>query len=92
VRTNDVSLLDVRAEGEWKAGHVPTSVNIAVQDLAQRLTEIPQGKQIIVHCQTGARAAIAASLLKARGFDDVSIFSGGFAEWSRSGEKVATTA
>jgi hydroxyacylglutathione hydrolase len=92
VRTNDVSLLDVRAEGEWKAGHVPTSVNIPVQDLAQRLTEIPQGKQIIVHCQTGARAAIAASLLKARGFDDVSIFSGGFAEWSRSGEKVATTA
>jgi hydroxyacylglutathione hydrolase len=92
VRTNDVSLLDVRAEGEWKAGHVPNSVNIPVQELAQRLTEIPRGKQIIVHCQTGARAAIAASLLKARGFDGVSIFSGGFAEWSRSGEKVATTA
>jgi hydroxyacylglutathione hydrolase len=92
LRTSDVSLLDVRAEGEWKAGHVPNSVNIPVQELAQRLTEIPRGKQIIVHCQTGARAAIAASLLKARGFDGVSIFSGGFAEWSRSGEKVATTA
>jgi len=92
VLTNDLSLLDVRAEGEWKAGHVPNSVNIPVQELAQRFTEIPRGKRIIVHCQTGARAAIAASLLKARGFDDVSIFSGGFAEWSRSGEKVATTA
>lgn len=92
IRTNEVSLLDVRAQGEWNAGHVPNSVNIPVQDLAQRLAEIPRGKQIIVHCQTGARAAIAASLLKARGFDDVSIFGGGFAEWSRSGEKVATTA
>src|SRR5215218_2479670 len=92
VRTNDVSLLDVRAEGEWNAGHVPNSVNIPVQDLVQRMIEIPRDKQIIVHCQSGARAAIAASLLKARGFDDVSIFSGGFAEWSRSGEQVATTA
>jgi hydroxyacylglutathione hydrolase len=90
-RTNDVNLLDVRAHGEWNVGHVPSSLNIPVQDLAQRLTEIPRDKQIIVHCQSGGRAAIAASLLKARGFDDVTIFSGGFTEWSRAGEKVATS-
>jgi hydroxyacylglutathione hydrolase len=42
----------------------------------------------VVHCQSGSRAAIAASLLRARGIVDVRIFSGGFAEWSKAGYPV----
>lgn len=79
-------VLDVRAEGEWKSGHVPGSVNLPIGYLDQRLQELPRNRSIIVHCQTGARAAIAASLLRARGFADVRLFPGGFAEWRGAGK------
>jgi rhodanese-related sulfurtransferase len=43
-----------------------------------------------VHCQTGSRAAMAASLLRARGFRDVQLFSSGFAEWRAAAQPVET--
>jgi hydroxyacylglutathione hydrolase len=86
--SNDRVVLDVRGEGEWNAGHLPASLNIPLGELDQRLGEIPRDHTVIVHCQTGARAAIAASLLKARGFGDVRLFSGGFADWQAAGLPV----
>lgn len=85
VRANRVAVLDVRGEEEWKQGHLPGSLNLPVGSLEQQLAEIPRDRPLIVHCQTGARAAIAASLLRARGFSDVRLFPGGFAEWQAAG-------
>jgi hydroxyacylglutathione hydrolase len=82
-------VLDVRGEGEWRSGHVPGSFNVPVTELEQRLREIPGDRPLIVHCQTGMRAAIAASLLVAKGFDHVRLFPGGFAEWHAAGQPVA---
>jgi hydroxyacylglutathione hydrolase len=87
-RSNDKVVLDVRGEGEWKAGHVPGSLNVPLAELGGRLDQIPRDRPVIVHCQTGARAAIAASLLRARGFSDVRLFPGGFAEWHAAGLPV----
>jgi hydroxyacylglutathione hydrolase len=87
-RQNGDVVLDVRGEGEWNAGHVPSSMNVPLGELDQRLNEVPRGRTLLVHCQTGARAAIAASLLRARGFSDVRLFSGGFAAWRAAGEPV----
>jgi hydroxyacylglutathione hydrolase len=84
------TLLDVRGEDEWRAGHVPGSVNVPTGKLDQQASDLPRGRPIIVHCQTGARAAIAASLLKARGFDDVRVFPGGYAEWTAAGQPRVT--
>jgi hydroxyacylglutathione hydrolase len=56
--------------------------------LDQRLEEVPRDRPVLVHCQTGARAAMAASILRARGFDVVRQFPGGFAEWERAGQPV----
>jgi hydroxyacylglutathione hydrolase len=81
-------VLDVRGAGEWEAGHIPGALNIPVGELDQRLDEIPRNRAVIVHCQTGSRAAMAASILKARGFSDVRQFAGGFAEWQRAGQPV----
>jgi hydroxyacylglutathione hydrolase len=86
LRADRVTLLDVRGEGEWKSGHMPGSLNVPVGSLDRRMDEIPQDRPVIVHCQTGARAAIAASLLRARGFTDVRYFPGGFAEWHAAGQ------
>jgi hydroxyacylglutathione hydrolase len=81
------NILDVRGEGEWQAGHIGGSLNVPLAHLEQRLRDIPRGR-LVVHCQTGSRAAIAVSLLLARGFDDVHLFPGGLAEWQAAGQPI----
>jgi hydroxyacylglutathione hydrolase len=88
LQSNEKVILDVRAEGEWRSGHLPGSLNLPIAELEGRLGELPRDRPLIVHCQTGARAAIAASLLRARGFSQVSQFPGGFAEWHSRGRPV----
>jgi hydroxyacylglutathione hydrolase len=84
----DEIVLDVRGAGEWQAGHIPRARHVPVGELDERLEEIPRNRAVIVHCQTGARAAMAASILRARGFHDVRQFPGGFAEWRAAGLPV----
>ena len=88
---SDIVVLDVRRKSEWNAGHLPgdQTRNIPLQELSQRLDELPADKKIVVHCQGGGRAAIAASLLKANGFPDVCNLVGGFGAWQKSGNPVA---
>jgi hydroxyacylglutathione hydrolase len=86
--TGKAVVLDVRAEGEWRAGHIPGSLNLPLGELESRLGELPRDRPLVVHCLSGGRAAIAASLLKARGFEQVVQFPGGYGEWSSRGERV----
>lgn len=62
-------LLDVRTPEEVAAGSARGAVNIPVQELEQRLAELPRDKKIIVFCRSGGRSATAAGLLSAAGFD-----------------------
>ena len=61
-----VTVLDVRRRLEYAAGHLPGALHIPLHELLARLDEIP-GNEIWVHCAAGYRAAVAASLLAARG-------------------------
>jgi hydroxyacylglutathione hydrolase len=47
---------------------------------------------LVVHCQAGARAAIAASVLSARGVADLRLYGGGYTEWSAAGHPTASGA
>ena len=85
LRTGDVIVLDVRVRAEWEAGHLPGVENIPVGYLTDRLDEIPRDQPLVVHCQGGARSAIAASLLRSRGVDNVINLRGGYAEWQAVG-------
>ncbi len=87
-RSGTVSLIDVRSAGEFTGGHLPGALNIPLGSLSERLREIPHDRPAVVHCQSGSRATIAASVLKASGFSDVRVFRGGFAEWKGSGRAV----
>jgi hydroxyacylglutathione hydrolase len=59
-----VTVLDVRRDLEWAAGHLDGAVHIPLHELAGRLGELPAG-ELWVHCQAGYRSAVAASLLQA---------------------------
>jgi len=73
----DSFLLDVRTVKEFKRGNVPNSVNIPVDELRQRLKELPSNRKIYVFCQVGIRAHIGCRILTQRGYDAVNI-SGGY--------------
>lgn len=63
-----VQVLDVRQAGEFAAGRIEGACNITHTQLADRLSELPRGDELLVHCLSGARAAAAASLLERAGF------------------------
>lgn len=65
-------LVDVRSPEEFAAGHLPGAVNIPVQELAERTTELhPTSTPVILYCRSGARSSRAARLLGRAGFDVV---------------------
>jgi glyoxylase-like metal-dependent hydrolase (beta-lactamase superfamily II) len=74
-------VLDVRNPDEHAAWKIPTSINIPVAELADRLAELPQGTELVVHCAAGGRSAQAADLLVERGYD-VAELAGGMGAWA----------
>ena len=75
--------VDVRGTNEWEAGHIPGSIHIPLGYLADRIDELPRDRPIAVFCQSGSRAAIAASVLQALGVQNVRHVHGGYTEWAR---------
>lgn len=68
-----VLVLDVRQAGEFDGGHVRDAVNVALHELPQRLGELPEDRELWIHCASGYRASIAAALLDRQGRDVVLI-------------------
>jgi len=85
VARGEATVVDVRGNAEWEAGHVPGVQNVPVGYLAERMSELPSGLPLIVHCQGGARSSIAASVLQARGVKNVMNLVGGYAAWEQAG-------
>lgn len=78
------TVLDVRSEQEWSAGHIAGSVNIPLNHLPERAQEIAPDRPVVVHCEGGYRSAIAASVLAHAGRPDVLDLVGGFKAWAAS--------
>jgi hydroxyacylglutathione hydrolase len=74
-------VLDIRNPGEWKAKHIPESLNIPLNHMQERLAEIPRGRRIAVHCAGGYRSSIAASILHQHGITNLIEMAGGLAAW-----------
>ena len=55
-------MLDVRQHGEYDDGHVTGAINIPLHELIDRTSEVPNG-EVWVHCGSGYRASIAASMI-----------------------------
>ena len=76
-RDGSVTLLDVRTKEEYAQRHVPGFVNIPVDELRDRLDEVPPGKPVYVMCQSGLRSYLACRILTACGYECFN-FTGGF--------------
>ena len=89
--SEDTVIVDVRTEKEWQDGHIADSINIPLNQLADRVHELPSDKTIVVHCQGGYRSSIAASLMQKDGYSNVFDMVGGFEAWKASQLPVAQT-
>jgi DMSO/TMAO reductase YedYZ molybdopterin-dependent catalytic subunit/glyoxylase-like metal-dependent hydrolase (beta-lactamase superfamily II) len=77
----DLQLVDVRAQGETATGTIPGAVAIPLAGIAAAIDDLDPDRPIVVYCASGYRSAIAASVLRAAGFADVSDLLGGYAAW-----------
>ena len=77
-------VLDVRTEREWRERRIDDSLNIPLGRLVERLGELPRDRPVVVHCASGYRSAIGASLLLRDGFADITDLVGGIAAWDSS--------
>lgn len=67
-RDGSVTLLDVRTEKEYAAGHIDGFVNIPLDSLRDRIGELAPGRTVYVHCHSGLRSYIACRILTGNGF------------------------
>ncbi len=77
-------ILDVRGYSEYNASHLPGAENIHVGYILNNLDKLPSDRTIVVHCASGDRSAIAASLLLSAGFENVSNLTCGFSGWRQA--------
>lgn len=76
-KRDDVTLLDTRTVYEYMRGHAEGFINIPVDELRERLTELDKSKPIYVMCQSGLRSYLATRILMQNGFDAYN-FAGGY--------------
>lgn len=80
LQTSGATVIDVRTKKEFDDGHIPNAVNIPVDELRDRLAEIPKSK-LIINCQVGQRGHTASMLLNELGYQAANL-DGGYITWS----------
>ena len=85
---DSTTLLDVREDDEWAAGHAPDALHIPLGDLAARLGELPEDNTLYVVCRGGGRSARATAFLNANGWDATNV-EGGMRAWEAAGKPMA---
>jgi hydroxyacylglutathione hydrolase len=73
--------IDVRAPREREQKHIDGSLSMPLNHLVRDLKALPKDRALLVYCAGGYRSSIAASVLKASGFDSVCEIAGGLAAW-----------
>ena len=76
------TVLDVRTRSEFKSGHIPGSLNIPVDELRERMSEMPDGP-VIVTCKVGQRGHTATMYLRENGMEAANL-DGGYQTWLHS--------
>ncbi len=80
---NNVVVVDMRSQWEYQAGHIPGAINMFIQEIPARFTELPKDKPIVFQCWHGNTSLDASGFLIQNGWpaSDVASLSGGIAGW-----------
>jgi rhodanese-related sulfurtransferase len=83
-------ILDVRTAEEFADGHIPGALNVPVAEFSDRLAalELAPAAEIVVHCQSGRRAATAEAILAEAGYTNVRDLSGHMLGWRAAGHPL----
>jgi len=84
----DALLLDVRTEQEFAEAAIPTAVNIPLDELRERLDELPTDRPVVAYCKVGQRGYMATRLLMQRGYS-VRNLSGGMTTYQQVAQRHA---
>ena len=75
---NQLPVFDVRKKGEYSIGHIEGANHSCLSSLNDHIAEFPKDKNFYIHCAGGYRSVIASSLLKARGYHNITDIAGGY--------------
>jgi len=78
-------LLDVRTPEEWIDYHAPNTTLIPLDELENRVNEVPSDQEVVVICRSGNRSQEGRDILRSAGFTQVTSMAGGLKEWSAAG-------
>ncbi len=92
INDKTINILDVRKPGEWVASHLSSAQHFALDFINKNMNEISRDKMYFLHCRSGYRSTVAASILKARGFHNLTNVQDTFEKISESKIPVVTAA
>lgn len=85
LREQGAFVLDVRQPEEWNELHVPGATLIPLEQLPNRVSEVPKDQEILVICRSGNRSQAGRDILLQAGFEKVTSISGGIIAWRNAG-------
>jgi len=71
LKKNGALLIDVRSAGEFSNGNAPGTINIPLQEMGSRLSEIPKSSPVVLCCASGTRSGMAKLLLQKNAYSNV---------------------
>ena len=84
MENGDAQVIDVRADHEWDAGHIPAAAHIPLEALSERAEEIDRGRPVIFYCRGGNRSGMAVQAFTEAGYE-ASKLEGGISAWAEAG-------
>ncbi|HYB51662.1 MAG TPA: rhodanese-like domain-containing protein [Burkholderiaceae bacterium] len=89
MNARDVQIVDVRPANEFSGGSLPNAKNLPLTEVAQRAAELRKDRPVLVVCDLGRRASLAAVKLRSAGISEVYILAGGLQAWRAAGLPMA---
>ena len=90
VDKSQVTLVDVRTPDEYALGTIPGAINIPLDNLRERLADIPENKPVYLFCGVGLRGYLASNILKSKGYPDVRNLIGGLKTYNAATATIKT--
>lgn len=87
---SQVTLVDVRTPDEYALGTIPGAINIPLDNLRERLADIPENQPVYLFCGVGLRGYLASNILKSKGYPDVRNLIGGLKTYNAATATIET--